>query len=42
MRLAQTRGPEPEPEPEVRDVDTLRADVHARARQAMEDLRDSD
>lgn len=41
-KLAETRAaPEPEPEraPET-DPDARRADVHARARQAIDDLRD--
>ena len=42
-RLAAARGPEPDPEPEAapepEDVDARRADVHARARQALDDLK---
>jgi broad specificity phosphatase PhoE len=36
-KLAATKEPEPEPEPA--SVDERRADVHARARQAIEELR---
>jgi hypothetical protein len=36
-KLAVTKEPEPEPMPEP-TVDDRRADVHARARQAMQDL----
>jgi hypothetical protein len=36
-KLAVTKEPEPEPVPEP-TVDDRRADVHARARQAMQDL----
>jgi hypothetical protein len=36
-KLAVTKEPEPEPIPEP-TVDDRRADVHARARQAMQDL----
>jgi hypothetical protein len=46
-KLAESRGTvEPEPEPGDRepdgplDVDSRRADVHARARQAIDELRD--
>jgi len=35
-KLAETK--EPEPEPVAETVDSRRADVHARARQAMQDL----
>ena len=39
-KLAETREPEP-PEPEApADADSRRADVHARARQAIDDLRE--
>lgn len=37
-KLAETKEPEPAPEPET--VDERRADVHARAREAMQDLRE--
>jgi hypothetical protein len=37
-RLAETKEPEPAPAPET--VDERRADVHARAREAMQDLRE--
>ena len=42
-RLAQTKAQEPEPEPEAEPagpetVDGRRADVHAKARQAIDDL----
>jgi hypothetical protein len=36
-KLAVTKEPEPEPIPEP-TIDDRRADVHARARQAMQDL----
>ena len=36
-KLAVTKEPEPVPEP---TVDDRRADVHARAREAMQDLRE--
>jgi len=36
-KLAETRTPEPEPEP---DVAARRADVHERARQAIDELKD--
>jgi hypothetical protein len=36
-KLAVTKEPEPQPMPEP-TVDDRRADVHARARQAMQDL----
>jgi broad specificity phosphatase PhoE len=45
-KLAATKPPEPEPEPEPEPapapegVDERRADVHARAREAIEELRD--
>jgi hypothetical protein len=35
--VEEPTAPEPEPEP---DVDSRRADVHARARQAIDELRD--
>jgi hypothetical protein len=38
-KLAEAREPEPEPEPVPGDVDARRADVHARARQALDDLK---
>jgi hypothetical protein len=38
-RLAETRV-EPEPEPAADDVDARRADVHERARRAIDDLGD--
>ena len=37
-KLAETRTPEPEPE--AHDVDARRADVHERARQAIDDLKE--
>ena len=37
-KLAETRAPEPEPEPEP-DVADRRADVHERARQAIDELK---
>lgn len=45
-KLDATKGPEPEPEPTPEpepaadDVDARRADVHARARQALDDLKE--
>ena len=41
-KLAATKEPEPaaEPEPAVDDVDARRADVHARARAALDDLKE--
>ncbi|HEV2592786.1 MAG TPA: hypothetical protein VGU02_12935 [Gaiellaceae bacterium] len=39
-KLAENRAPEPEPEP-VDDVDARRADVHERARRAMDELGES-
>jgi hypothetical protein len=40
-KLAATKEPDPEPEPEpVDDVDARRADVHARARAALDDLKE--
>jgi len=39
-RLDATKGPEPEPEPEAEGVDARRADVHARARKALDDLKE--
>jgi hypothetical protein len=38
-KLAETRVPEPEPEPEP-DVADRRADVHERARQAIDELKE--
>jgi hypothetical protein len=38
-KLAATKEPDPEPEP-VDDVDARRADVHARARAALDDLKE--
>jgi hypothetical protein len=38
-KLAATKETEPEPEP-VDDVDARRADVHARARAALDDLKE--
>jgi hypothetical protein len=40
-KLAETKVPEPEPEPEPAGADARRADVHAKARQAIDELRDS-
>jgi hypothetical protein len=37
-KLAQTKVQEPEPEPAPETVEDRRADVHAKARQAMDDL----
>ena len=37
-KLAVTKEPEPEPPAAEATVDDRRADVHARARQAMQDL----
>lgn len=37
-KLAETKEPESGPEPET--IDERRADVHARAREAMQDLRE--
>jgi hypothetical protein len=42
-KLAQTKAPEPEPEPErvpvePKTVEDRRADVHAKAREAIDDL----
>ena len=39
-KLAQTKVPEPEPEPaQPESVEGRRADVHAKARQAIDDLK---
>jgi hypothetical protein len=38
-KLAATKDPQPEPEP-ADDVDARRADVHARARAALDDLKE--
>lgn len=38
-KLAEARDPEPETAPVPEDVDARRADVHARARQALDDLK---
>jgi hypothetical protein len=38
-KLASTKEPEPEPEPA--SVDERRADVHARARHAIDELREN-
>lgn len=38
-KLAEARDPEPETAPAPEDVDARRADVHARARQALDDLK---
>lgn len=38
-KLAQTKAPEPDPEPaQPETVEDRRADVHAKARQAIDDL----
>lgn len=39
-KLAATKQPDPEPEPAPAGVDERRADVHARARHAIEELRE--
>jgi hypothetical protein len=39
-KLAETKVPEPEPAP-PESVDERRADVHARARQAIDELREN-
>jgi broad specificity phosphatase PhoE len=41
-KLAATKQPDPEPEPAppLEGVDERRADVHARAREAIEELRE--
>ena len=40
-KLAEARAPDPEPEPDPapEGVEARRADVHARARQALDDLK---
>jgi hypothetical protein len=38
-KLAEAREPEPEPEPAPEGVDARRADVHAQARQALDELK---
>ena len=41
QKLAATKEPEPDPGPEPQDdVDARRADVHARARAALDDLKE--
>ena len=40
-RLAETREPEDAPEPDPADVDARRADVHERARRAIDELGES-
>lgn len=39
-KLAATKEPEPEPSAPPDDVDARRADVHARARAALDDLKE--
>jgi flagellar biosynthesis/type III secretory pathway M-ring protein FliF/YscJ len=40
-KLAAAKDPEPEPESEPEGVDERRADVHARARHAIDELREN-
>jgi hypothetical protein len=40
-KLAQTKGSEEPPEPAAETVDDRRADVHARAREAIDELGES-
>ena len=39
-KLAASKEPEPEPAPEPPGVDDRRADVHARAREALDQLKE--